>query len=187
MQTKASLANIGPDSSLRHGVFARPGNLMACDRCPLKSGCDRCEPGARCALEREYVETRTAQIGALPFIGPEDLPAVSILVWLECRIARAQAYLANAGDLLPGHESHYLECQPLTEKLGGVVNSYQRMLTSPGLTPGERRKLTATGEAGPAATLAAAIRERSNERKAPEPVSIDGDFEACDEEVSGDE
>jgi hypothetical protein len=177
MPTETQLANLNRDNSLQHGVFARPGNLMACDRCPLRNGCDRCQPGGRCALEAEYVESRTRQIAALPFIGPEDLPAVSILVWLECRIARGQAYLANAGDLLPGHESHYLECQPLTEKLGGVVNTYQRMLTSLGLTPGERRKLTATGEAGPAASLAAVIRELSNERK-----TVEAEFEARDEE-----
>jgi hypothetical protein len=46
------------------------------------------------------------------------------------------------------------------------------------LTPGERRKLTATGEAGPAAALAAAIRELSNERK-----TVEGEFEAHDEEA----
>ena len=86
-----ALANLSPYASLQHGVFARPGNLMACDRCPLRERCDQCRAGQRCDLERDYVDRRTRQIMELPFMEFVDAPAVAVLVWLECRIARAMA------------------------------------------------------------------------------------------------
>ena len=177
MQTDAQLANLAPENSLRHGVFSRDGNLMACDRCPLRERCDRHDAGARCALEAEYVETRTRQIVELPFIdGLLDSPAVSVLVWMECRIARAMAYLGTAGDLLPGAEAGYLESQPLDRQLSTLVNSYWRALEKLGLTPMERRKLASEGEDGPAAQLAAAIRELSRQERSAEEDVTDAEF-----------
>ncbi len=181
MPTEKQLANLAPESSLKHGVRAADGALMHCDRCLVRDTCEASESGGECALEREYVRDRRAAILDLPFIDPVlDGPAVSILVWQETRITRAARYLAAKGELLPGGEQGYLEAQPLDRHLSTLVNSWQRNLQNLGLTPPERRRLTATGEAGPAAQLAQAIRELS-QREREEP--IDAEFEAADEEA----
>ena len=182
----AQLANIGPDSSLKHGVRAADGCLMRCDKCPVRDRCEAMEPGGTCALEAEYVRDRRAAIRELPFIDPIlDGPALSILVWQELRIIRAARYLSAFGELLPGAESGYLEAQPLSQKLSTLVNSWQRHLQNMGLTPPERKRLTSTGEAGPAAAIAEAIRKLSREER--DEACIDADFEASDEEGGSDD
>ena len=181
MQTPSQLANLDSGNSLKHGVRAADGCLMRCDKCAVRQSCEACEAGGACALEAEYVRDRRAAIRELPFIDETlDGPALSILVWQEVRIIRAARYLAVHGELLPGAESSYLEAQPLDRNLSTLVNSWQRHLQALGLTPPERKRLASTGEAGPAAAIAEAIRKLSREEREEKP--IDADFEAADEE-----
>jgi hypothetical protein len=156
---------------------------MLCDKCPLRTRCEECEAGGECAIERQYVADRRAQLAALEFIDPIiDGPALSVLVWQEVRITRAARYMAASGELLPGAEAGYLEAQPLDRNLSTLVNSWWRGLAALGLTPPERRRLSTTGNAGPAAQIAAAIRQIAGER-APDPEPVDAEFTATDEEA----
>ena len=181
MQTEAQLANLDSGNSLKHGVRAADGCLMRCDRCAVRQSCESMESGGTCGLEAEYVRDRRAAIRELPFIDEVlDGPALSILVWQEVRIIRAARYLAAHGELLPGAESGYLEAQPLDRNLSTLVNSWQRHLQALGLTPPERKRLASTGEAGPAAAIAEAIRKLAKEEREEEP--IDADFEVSGEE-----
>jgi hypothetical protein len=184
MPTETQLANLQVEASLKHGVRAADGAYMLCDKCPLRARCEECEPGGECGIERQYVADRRAQLTALEFIDPViDGPALSVLVWQEVRITRAARYMAASGELLPGAETGYLEAQPLDRNLSTLVNSWWRGLAALGLTPPERRRLSTTGDAGPAAQIAAAIRQIAAERKA-DPEPVDADFEATDEEVT---
>ena len=180
-----ALANLGdPElAAIKHGFYARPGVLLSCDRCVLREACPRREPGGLCPIERDYVEDRRANLERLEFLDTEglDAPAITLLIWQEVRLFRAARYLGHAGELLPGAQAGYLEFQPLNKDLGKLISSWQKSLKDLGITPLERRKLEASGEAGPGAEIAKAFAElarREAEEKAErEAATVDGQFE----------
>lgn len=142
VQTAAQLANLRPENSLAHGVYARDGALMRCDRCPVAGTCEDRTEGGVCELERRYVEHRRDQLEDLPFIDVIlDGPALSVLICQEVRIMRAARYLAAAGEMLPGVEQGYAELCPLAKDVHGLVNSWSRNLEKLGLTPLARKLL----------------------------------------------
>jgi len=118
-----ALANLQPDrlGAVKHGLKLASQRFMACNRCPVRAECERCEAGADCAIEREYVRDRQAAVLACAHVDPVlDGPTVSILVWQELRLARAARYLAARGEVLPGAEVGLLELQPLARDVPPV-------------------------------------------------------------------
>ena len=184
-----ALANLlpGGTAALKHGAFAADGRFMVCDRCPVRTTCEAFEAGGTCALEREYVRDRRAAILGLPFIEEGlDAPAIATLIWQELRIARAARFLAHAGELLPGAEAGLLEYQPLCKDVGALVSSWRATLQALGVTPAERRRLEANGEAGPGAELARAFRVLAEQERQARAGAVDAEVvsetEATDQE-----
>ena len=169
-----SLANLAPENSLTHGAYGRPGFLMRCDRCAGNLECPHCEAGGVCAVEREYLQARRVELRSEPHIAPSDYPAVELLMQVECRIARAERFLAFAGDFTP--VKGRLEWAPVAKMLPALLNTYQRMLQALSLTPSERRKM-ATGN-GADAVLDKSIKVLDDKHK---DDVLDADFEAEDE------
>jgi len=97
-----------------------------------------------------------------------------MLLWAELRLLRWARYTSAAGETLPGAPD-YLEAHPAEKTIGTLFNTWTRLLEKLSITPATRRALEGRGESGPAATLAAAIRELSNELR-----TVEGEFTAED-------
>lgn len=172
------LANLQPsDAPIRHGVHARMGVYMRCDKCPLGEQCEDRKPGEICPHEQQYVERRTAELYRVEWIDPViDGPTVKYAVWLEIRMERAARYIAMHGEI---HDGEYL---PVAKDVQGLHNSWLRTLEKLGLTPPARKAMADQGQ-GNLGELAAALltnRDRVIEAVGQE-EPIDAEFEAGDE------
>ena len=163
-----------------HGVFGRDGCYMPCNKCPYQQMCPDLQVGIECPREQEYMAQRVADVGRLEWIDPTiDGPAVMVLIWQEIRIIRAARYLAAVGELVEDVNG-YPSYSPLAGEITKLTNSWGRHLERLGLTPKERRKLAARGDAGPASRIAAVIRELQQDELADQDP-VDAEFEVEDE------
>jgi hypothetical protein len=177
-------ANLQPDQApVRHGVHARPGAYMLCDRCPIREQCEEYEPGERCGPEQEYVERRTRELYAVEWIEPQlDGPTVKFLVWLEVRMERAARYIGMRGEIEGGA---YL---PVAKDVQGLHNSWLRTLEKLGLTPERRKAMSETGQAGfgdLAAALLGIARERAGEPEGGGAEVVEAEFTVTGETGDG--
>ena len=169
------------EAALTHGVKARPGIIMACDRCAVKGTCESVVPGGYCPQELAYLQDRRQAVLSLAHLDAAlDRPALEVLLWQEVRILRAARYLAEVGELLPGAESGYAEYQPLAKELPKLVASWRSTLQALGVTPAARRALEDKGEGGPGAVLAGLVAEVRKAEAAEKAATLEGDFEAQD-------
>ena len=76
---------------------------------------------------------------------------------------------------LPGAESGLLDYQPLCEKVSALVSSWRATLQALGVTPAERRRLEANGEAGPGAELARTFRELAEREQREKAGAVDAE------------
>lgn len=148
---------IAPEEApLKHGLRARPGNLMRCNRCAAREACGACERDGLCRIEADYLLRRRKALLTLPHLNPElDGPLLDQMLWYEVRVQRAARALAVTGELLPGAEQGYGEYNPLAVQVQPIMNTLLKLYQVLGITPAMRRALAADMDQGN--PLAAAI------------------------------
>jgi hypothetical protein len=187
---ETALGNLLPpgQAAVTHGVRMADGVFLYCDRCAVRvAGCEAYQAGGDCALERQYIADRRAEVLAMPHLDAVlDGPAVSVLLWLELRLLRASRALAMTGETRVSKDGKTLEYVPLADRLGGLISTWRETLKALNLTPAGRKAMADDGRGGPGADLAAALRDLAAQDRAKAARTLDGECEEVGSDGQGD-